>query len=57
MNKKNINEEILKNYFKYQNLSCLAKDLFKPDKNKNSKIRYIIFIELIKLMKADINIK
>ena len=43
-------------YFQYQNPSSLAKDLFKADKSKNNKIRYMIINELIKLME-DINIK
>ena len=51
-----MNKEIFRNYFKYQNPSNLVKDLFKANKNKNEKIRYLIIIELIKLME-DINIK
>ena len=33
---KNINEEIFRNYFKYQDPSFLVKDLFEKDKNKNN---------------------
>ena len=51
-----MNKEIFRNYFKYQNPSNLVKDLFKANKNKNEKIKYLIIIELIKLME-DINIK
>ena len=39
---KNTNEEIFRNYFKYQNPSSLVKDLFKADKNKNDKTKYLI---------------
>ena len=53
---KNINEEIFRNYFKYQNPSSLVKDLIKADKNKKDKIRYLIINQLIKL-KEDINLK
>ena len=51
-----LNQEIFRNYFKYQPLSSSAKDLFKADKNNNNKIKYMITNELIKLME-DINIK
>ena len=53
---KNINEEIFRNYFKYQNPSPLAKNWFKADKNKIDKIKYIVINELVRLME-DINIK
>ena len=53
---KNINKEVFRSYFKYQNPSSLRKDLFKADKNKNDKIKYMIINELIKLME-NINIK
>ena len=53
---KHINEEIFRNYFKYQNPSSLVKDLFKVEKNKRDKIRYLIINEFIKLME-DINLK
>ena len=53
---KNINEEIFRNYFKYQNPSSLVKDLFKAEKNKRDKIKYLIINEFIKLME-DINLK
>ena len=43
--KKNINEKIFRNYFKYQNPSSLVKDLFKVDKNKSNKIKYLIINE------------
>ena len=56
VNKKNLNEEIFRNYFKYQNQSFLAKYLLKADKNKSDSIKYMIINELIKLIK-DINIK
>ena len=56
MKKKTSMKKYFKNYCSYQNSSYLANDSFKPDKNKNNKIKYIIFIELIKLME-DINIK
>ena len=46
------NISIFKNYFKYQNPPSLVKDLFKADKNKNDKIKYMIINELIKLMEA-----
>ena len=49
-------EEKFRNYFKYQSPSSLVKDLFKANKNKNNKIKYMIINELTKLMK-DINIK
>ena len=54
--RKNINEEIFRNYFKYQIPSFLVKDLLKADKNKNDKIEYLIIRELIKFME-DINIR
>ena len=47
---KNINKEIFRNYFKYQNPSSLVKELLKADKNKSNKIKYMIINELIKLM-------
>ena len=34
MKKKNINEEIFRNYFKYRNPSFLVEDLFKANKIK-----------------------
>ena len=54
MRKKNINKEIFKNHFKYQNPSSLVKDLFKVDK-KTDKVKYMIINELMKFME-DINI-
>ena len=36
--KKNINKEIFRNYFKYQNPSSLVKDLLKADKTKTIKL-------------------
>ena len=45
-----------RNYFKYQTLSSLIKDLFKAEKNKNEEIKYLIINGLIKLIE-DINIK
>ena len=54
--RKNVKEEKFRNYFKYQSPSSLVKDLFKANKNKNNKIKYMIINELTKLMK-DINIK
>ena len=56
MKKKNVNEEMFRNYFKYQNPSSLVKDLFKADKNKNDKFKYLIINELNKSV-DDINIK
>ena len=53
---KYINEEIFRNYFKYQTPSSLVKDLFKAEGNKNEKNRYLIINKLIKLIE-DINIK
>ena len=53
---RNINEKIFRNHFKYQNLSSLVKDLFKKDKIKDDKIKYMIINKLIKLMK-DIIVK
>ena len=53
---KYIKEDIFRNYFKFQKLSFLVKDLFKAVKNKNGKINCLINNEWIKLMK-DINIK
>ena len=49
---KNVNEEILRNYFEYQNPSSSVKDLFKADKNKNVETKYLIINELIKLMEG-----
>ena len=49
-------EEIFRNYFKYQTPSSSVKDLFKAERNKNKKNRYLIINKLIKLME-DINIK
>ena len=41
---------------KYKWPITLVTDLFKADKNKNDKIRYLIVYELIKLME-NINLK
>ena len=43
-------------YVKYQKPSSFVKDLFKADKNKNDKIKYMNKINFSKLME-DINIK
>ena len=51
---KNIYEETFRNYFKYQDPSFLVKYLFKTDKTKNDKIKYMIINELTKSME-DIN--
>ena len=53
--KKNINEEIYRNFFKYQNPSSLVEELIREDKNKTDKIKFQIMNELIKM--EDINKK
>ena len=53
---KYINENIFRDYFRYQNPSSLVKDLFRANKNNNDKTKCLIIIELIKIMEG-INIK
>ena len=48
--RKNMNEEVFRNYFKYQDPPSSVKDLFKAGKSKNDKIKYLIINELIKLI-------
>ena len=55
--RKNVKEEKFRNYFKYQSPSPLVKHLFKANKNKNDKIKYMIINELTKLMKDILKMK
>ena len=52
---KNTNEEIYRNFFKYQNPSSLVEELIRENKNKTDKIKFQIMNELIKM--EDINKK
>ena len=53
--RKKHNEEIYRNFFKYQNPSSLVEELIREDKNKTDKIKFQIMNELIKM--EDINKK
>ena len=51
-NEKDMNDEIIWNYFKYQNPSFLAKDLIRANQVKNQQLVYNIHNGLINLRNA-----